>query len=446
MKQLWRWRKIVVNKMAEHPWLLLLLLAAAALTFEILENWDIHNPVDVNFVREVLFFGAIYPVVTFWLLNRLLAARAKHHNIAWQQERSRQLKQKMMQATNIEEVYQIIAAFPETIAPVVGVILFRPSADGTALKMAVERWPVHGQRPPSLPPTISYHYCGAAAHSPDSGLHPFVTSPVIEDTALHGYCLPLFHANQEPDILHLYLPSLRNLTSDQIAILNQTALAMALALGSAEAANVEMLQAVAARDERKRIARHLHDTLGQKLAYLQLKLTNFTTDDVLSNISSIQHDLERMRDIANEAYGQVRQTLLTMQVEENVDLAKALLAQAETTSKLAHFRLRPFIDGCPRPLAPLAQRKILFIFREALNNIQRHAQATAVDLSITWHPDTLCVSLRDDGSGFNTQNGHSNGHFGLLIMAQRAEEINSTLTITSAPRQGTYVTLRYPLS
>jgi signal transduction histidine kinase len=316
--------------------------------------------------------------------------------------------------------------------------------DGEGQVVAAERWSFYGKRPSTLPTTISASYCGAALHASDSGLHPFIES--VNDTSLHAYCLPLFYANQEPDFLHLYLPPMKNLTSDQIAILNQTALAMTLALGLAASSDVEILQAAAARDERKRMARHLHDSLGQKLAYLQLKLTTLTTDDVLSNISSIQQDLERMRNIANEAYGEVRQTLQTLQVEDEASLAEALLAQAATMAQQAQFDLNHFIDGRSQTLPPLVQRKILFIFREALNNVQRHAQATAVDLAITWHPDSLCIQLRDDGNGFDTQNGSSNGHYGLIIMAQRAEEINSDLTITSAPSRGTQVTLRYPLS
>ena len=438
--------RIAATQVSKHPWLPLLLLAACALTFEILENWNVQNPVNVHLLREILFFGAVYPLVTFWLLYQWLAARAEHNSIAWQQERSRQLKQKLMQARNLEEVYQIIVAFPESIAPVVGVMLLRPSADSDTLEMAVERWPIYGERPSSLPAAIPTNYCGAAVHSPDGGLHPFTSVHSLNNAALHGYCLPLFHANQEPDILHLYLPPLKHLTSDQIAILNQTALAMALALGTAVSSNVEKLQADAIRDERKRIARHLHDTLGQKLAYLQLKLTKLTVEDVLSNISSIEQDLARMREIANEAYGQVRQTLQTIQVEADVDLGQALVAQAEAIANQAQFDLRHSIDGRPQALPPLVQRKILFIFREALNNIGRHAGATAVHLSVTWHPDTLCIHLKDDGSGFNTQNGTSNNHYGLLIMAQRAEEINSDLSIASAPSQGTHVTLRYPLS
>ena len=445
MRYFLRFRENIVTAIIQRRWLLLLLLGAAALTFEILENYNVNNPVDVHLVREVLFFGAIYPLVTAWLLNKLLSVQAERNSIAWQQQRSRQLKQELMHAQDLEGLYQIIVSFPESIAPVIGTILFRPTPDSAALEIAAERWLVHAERP-SLPLTIDVNFCGAAVHIPDRGLHPFLSRHLLAGASPHGYCLPLFHGVQILGLLHLYLPAAKNLTSDQINILNQTGSAMALALGSAVPQNVAFLQAVAARHERELIARHLHDTLGQSLAYLQVKLNKFTTDNMLLGISSIQQDLERMRDISHEAYEQVRQTVLAMQADSDLNLTDALLAQARAIADQAGLELRFFTDGQCQPLPPLVQRKILFIFREALNNVWRHAQATAVDLSIAWATDTLTVNLRDDGSGFDPRTISDIGHFGLLIMAQRAEEIKGDLSVTSAPGKGTHVRLRYALS
>ncbi|HUM71203.1 MAG TPA: histidine kinase, partial [Chloroflexota bacterium] len=211
-------------------------------------------------------------------------------------------------------------------------------------------------------------------------------------------------------------------------------------------ANVEDIQAAAASDERKRIARHLHDTLGQSLAYLQLKLTNLSTDDSLADITIFHQDLERMRDITNEAYEQVRQSVLIMQTDNNINLSEALVDQAKSTARQAELGLHYVLEGQPQELPPIIQRKILFIFREALHNVQRHAQATAVHLAIVWDADAVTVELCDNGVGFNSQNGAAHGHFGLLIMAQRAEEINARLMVTAVPGQGAKVSLHYPLT
>jgi signal transduction histidine kinase len=446
MKQFLRFKGSVAATMIEHPWLFLLLLGASALIFELLEQYNTGDPVDAHFVRELLFFGALYPLLTVWLMNKLLSVRAERNSIAWQQQRSRQLKQELLQAQDLEGLYQTIVSFPESIAPVMGVILFRPIPGSEVLEIAADRWLVRVDRPPQLRPRITYDFCGLAAHMPDRGLHPFASPHFLADASLHGYCLPLFRGGQVLGLLHLYLPMMKNLTSDQIALLNQTATAMALALGLAAPQNVALLQAAAARHERERIARHLHDTVGQSLAYLQVKLTKFTADNGLADLSSLQQDLGRMRDISHEAYEQVRQTLLTMQADSEQNLTDALVAQARAMTKEGGLEVCFVTDGRPRPLPPLVHRKILFIFREALHNVLRHAQATAVNLSVTWDADALMVTLQDDGAGFYPEIASDNGHFGLLIMAQRAAEIKGDLAVTSAPGRGTYVRLRYCLN
>lgn len=208
----------------------------------------------------------------------------------------------------------------------------------------------------------------------------------------------------------------------------------------------ELARAVAIREERERISRHLHDTIGQSLAYLQLNLTKFTAPGMFVEASSMRRDLERMRDISNEAYQQVRQTVLTMQENGSLNLAEALSKQAQEIAEQAELELDFFTEGQAHHLPPLVQRKIQFIFREALHNIKRHAHATAVSLCLTWQPKVLIIDLKDNGAGFDTRKDVPYGHFGLLIMAQRAEEIAAELTITSAPGKGTHVYLRYPFA
>lgn len=439
-----RFHDRIIHTLIEHRWLLLLLLTAAAFLFELWENLVEQEPVDIHVVREMLFYGVLFPVATFLLLNGLLKAQEERNSIASQQERSRQLKEKLSQAKDVATVHQTIVTFPESFAPVLGAVLFLPVAGKAALERVVERWPMHPERPFPLPTTIPYDFCGATLHQPNRGLHPFVSPHPAEEAGLHGYCLPLFRGEVVVGLLHLYLPASKNLTADQINILNQTAAAMVLALGTAVPPNVEVIQAAAASDERKRIARHLHDTIGQSLAYLQLKLTELSGEDIVADMATFHRDLERMRDISNEVYEQVRQSVLMMQTDNNIDLTKALIDQAKSTARQAELGLNYILEGQPQVLPPLIQRKILFIFREALNNVQRHAQATAVQLTIIWDADAVTVELSDNGIGFNSQNGAAHGHFGLLIMAQRAEEINAHLSVTAVPGRGAKVSLWYP--
>lgn len=445
MNSLMRLRETMVTAFIEKRWLLLILFAGATLIFEILENYDVDNPINVHLVHEVLFFGLIYPLLTVLLINRLLALQAERNSFARQLERSRQFKQEVMQAKDLDEVEKIIISFPEKIAPVAGVVLYKAGLERGELRLAAERWVISGKRPSNLSAAIPDDFCGVAFHLPDLGLHPFALHNAAPEEQLHGYCLPLFHSDKGPSLLLLYLPQMKFLTADQIGILNQTALAMTLALGTGPHQDVKQLQDVAALHERERIARYLHDSLAQTLSFLQSRLTNLTSEAMLLDVSSLQRELKQMRDASNEAYNQVKETILAMRVEGDVDLSESLITQAKTMLKEADVGFRYFLEGQPKAVSAMVHRKIKFIFREALHNIQRHAKATAVDLVITWTENSINVYLKDNGIGFDTHNGHTKGHFGLVIMAQRAEEIQADLSITSAPGRGTHVYLRYPL-
>jgi two-component system, NarL family, nitrate/nitrite sensor histidine kinase NarX len=206
----------------------------------------------------------------------------------------------------------------------------------------------------------------------------------------------------------------------------------------------EFLRAEAARQERERVARRLHDTLGQNLSYLRLKLDQLTADDSLRQDPAVYQDLERMRDIANEAYEQIRYTMLTLQPDSPPNLTEDLLTQTQQMAVRIGASFHHQFQGEAAPIQSLIHHKILFIFREALSNIQHHAQATHIELVITWASDSLTVHLDDDGTGFDTDIPPAYGPVGLLIMRQRAEEIGGELTIQSQPGQGTRITLHYP--
>ena len=170
-------------------------------------------------------------------------------------------------------------------------------------------------------------------------------------------------------------------------------------------------------------------------------------DDIYQRMTSIQHDLDRMRDISNDAYEQIRQTLRSLQPQYEGNLSDTLHAMASKTAERAGFELQYRVRGTNRQLLPAdVQRKILLVLREAISNIEQHAQAKIVNLSLLWEDPDLIITLEDDGIGFDPDNAVTFGHFGLQIMKQRIKEIDGSIELTSTPGQGSKVVLHCPLS
>jgi len=197
--------------------------------------------------------------------------------------------------------------------------------------------------------------------------------------------------------------------------------------------------------ERARIARNLHDSLGHSLGYLHLKLDELAGSRALSENLEVRQELAQMRDVTNEAYEVVRGMLAASLPNTSTELATALLVKARSIGHRGDFKVQLASEGQPRPLCPVVQQQLLYLFQEALVNVEKHADAKSVDINLVWGEDTLTVNLSDDGKGFDPERIKSEGHFGLAIMQERAREINGQLTLTSGPDSGTLVVLRLPL-
>ncbi len=197
--------------------------------------------------------------------------------------------------------------------------------------------------------------------------------------------------------------------------------------------------------ERARLARDLHDSLGHSLGYLHLKLDALAGARALSENLEVRRELAQMRDVTNEAYEVVRGMLAASLPHTSTDLATALLVQARSVGQRGKFKVQVTSEGQPRTLSPIVQQQLLYLFQEALVNVEKHAYARQVDINVEWGEDTLTISFSDDGKGFDPDDIRADGHFGLAIMQERAQEINGQLTLSSCPDSGTELVLRLPL-
>ncbi len=203
--------------------------------------------------------------------------------------------------------------------------------------------------------------------------------------------------------------------------------------------------------ERKRLARELHDTVAQTLAYVNLK-TNLVTDTLAKgNLEKSLHELEQIKEILDSIYEQVRQAINTLGSSSpgTVDFVSALSHRVKEFGRKSNLRSRLSGSRDEINLSPQAANELLHIVGEAMVNARNHAQATTVEVRVDKHQDRVVVTIKDDGCGFDPSAYYSTekaqDHHGLTIMKERAESLGGNLEVTSTPDNGTEIKANIPL-
>jgi two-component system nitrate/nitrite sensor histidine kinase NarX len=197
--------------------------------------------------------------------------------------------------------------------------------------------------------------------------------------------------------------------------------------------------------ERTFIARELHDSIAQSLAFLKIQVQLMRDALDTGEPQRVERVLGEIDAGVRECYGDVRELLVHFRTRSHgEDMAPAL----ETTlRKFEHQSGLPAtlqMQGEGMPLAPDVQIQVLHIVQEALSNVRKHAQATQVWLTVSQLPQWR-FEVRDDGIGFLPEAGPDDEtHVGLRIMSERAERIGATLDVVSTPGRGTSIVLTLP--
>ena len=191
------------------------------------------------------------------------------------------------------------------------------------------------------------------------------------------------------------------------------------------------------------IARDLHDTLGQNISYLRMKLDHLAERKVRKQ-AEMQFEIQGMARAANDSYDLMRGTLAVLQSEKSTDLFGLFTRYAEQIEERSTFKINFVSQGEPGFISARRLRQLFYIFREILNNIEKHANATAVCMELTWNDDNLNLAVSDNGCGFDLQNVQYGSHYGLKFMRERAELLNGSFTIQSGIGSGTNIKLQVP--
>ncbi|RME85108.1 MAG: HAMP domain-containing protein [Caldilineae bacterium] len=214
-----------------------------------------------------------------------------------------------------------------------------------------------------------------------------------------------------------------------------------------EALRGQLLERVLAaqEEERRRIARELHDEAGQALTSLMvgLRLLEKEVEQPETLLARLS-DLKRMTDGVLEDLHRLAMDLRPASLD-HLGLVAALRQYVELYSRQHGLAVQFETVGLDGERLPTEVEIALYrIVQEALTNVVRHAHATRADVLLERHGDRLVAIVEDDGAGFDPEAAVQNGRLGLFGMRERAEMLGGTLAIESAPGAGTTVFVEIP--
>jgi two-component system sensor histidine kinase UhpB len=202
----------------------------------------------------------------------------------------------------------------------------------------------------------------------------------------------------------------------------------------------------AAEEERKRIARELHDETAQMLAALLIRIRVVQKNRDPDALAAL---LEEMRGEIGGALEGIRRFArgLRPPALDELGLVPAIEGHARSLEEISGLRIDVDAEDASGDLPPEAELATYRIVQEALSNILRHAHATHASVRIAHEDGALVVTVQDDGRGFDPANAISaeGGGLGLFGMKERAGYIGGRVEITSAPGRGTRVRAEIPL-
>ncbi len=196
-------------------------------------------------------------------------------------------------------------------------------------------------------------------------------------------------------------------------------------------------------EERSRISSELHDQLGQLLTAIGLGV-EWALHHCAGESTEILTQLKQSKRLTDEAIQKMRELCSTLRVADWSDrgLAASLRACASEFERRIPITVRFFGPQADEELDAEVIRNVCRIVQEALNNVARHAGATAVSISLRRHDDQWMLSLADNGAGFDTAKVLDSRATGLIGMRERARRIGAQFEVESVPGGGTRVRLK----
>ena len=199
-------------------------------------------------------------------------------------------------------------------------------------------------------------------------------------------------------------------------------------------------------NERKYIARELHDETSQSLTSLKMGLQVIEKEAARRvRLAEQVRNLQALADETLESLHHLAVNLRPASLDHLglVDALTSLISSTKQRSGLqAHFKIIGSMERAS--LTEEMETSIYRIVQESITNVIRHAQANYVDVILEWQNEKIMIVIEDDGVGIDMQKAGETGHLGLLGMQERAEMLGGNLLVDSTPQVGTTLVVEIP--
>lgn len=202
-------------------------------------------------------------------------------------------------------------------------------------------------------------------------------------------------------------------------------------------------------DERRRIARELHDELNQRVISLafdiddQMQQAPALSEAARATLHLVKNEVAELSDHLRDLAHRLHPSVL-----DDLGITSALRVCANDFEQREHIPVRLALEESEKPLGRDLAECLFRVTQEALRNVAKHAGARQVLLGLSYQDDHVLLSIEDDGRGFAPHDRHSSVHrgLGLVSMGERVRLLEGTLTVTSDPGQGTRLSISIPLT
>ena len=292
--------------------------------------------------------------------------------------------------------------------------VLKPASSSLELPLALRR--VINQSEPRLDPHLD---------TSGEGIAPLSGS---------GLYVRLHTRNRTVGLLGMEHPSPEQFSERDVRLLSGMADVMALSLDNARWFG--RLRTLGAEEERSRIARDLHDRLGQWLTYISFEL-----ERIICGEDTATPELTRLYGDVQTALDELRETLRQLRsgITEDRPLSRVGKEIVDRFTERTEVEVTWSVTDPDQSLPILVENELLRILQESLSNIDKHAQAHNADVVWSVADGQGVLTITDDGRGFDTAKGVRDSAYGLVGMRERADVIGARLTVESTPGVGTTI-------